>query len=74
MKFKQEDKEKMVEFLNLVAQHAEFKVNTEELIKYFKALAHMQQVVLPKVEANILEVIKVVEQEDNKSGEDSEEN
>jgi len=66
MKFTEEDKEKVVEFLNLVAKHAKFKLETSELIKYFKALAHMQQTILPKINANILEVVKVVESEEGK--------
>ena len=66
MKFKEEDKEKVIEFLNLVAKYAKFEMNTEELIKYFKALAHMQSSILPKIESNIMEVIKVVEPEPKK--------
>jgi len=62
-KFNEEDKEKVVEFLNLVAKHAKFEMKTDEIIKYFKALAHMQQTILPKINANILEIKKVVEVE-----------
>ena len=59
--FKEEDKEKFIKFLNSVASHAKFELNTQELCEYFKLLAHMQQVILPKMDANILEVKKVVE-------------
>lgn len=62
----EEDKKKFIEFLNLVAKGATFKFNTEELIVYFKLLSHMQQVLLPKINSNILEIKKVVE---NKAGE-----
>lgn len=62
----EEDKKKFIEFLNLVAKGATFKFNTEELIVYFKLLSHMQQVLLPKINSNILEVKRVVE---NKAGE-----
>ncbi len=68
-KFSEEDKEKVTEFLNLVATHARFDLDTNELINYFKALAYMQQKILPKIDAHILEVKKVVE---NNSQEDKE--
>lgn len=61
-KFSEEDKLKFVEFMNSVAKHASWKeLSTDELIKIFKLLAHMQQVMIPKLEANILEIKKVVE-------------
>lgn len=61
-KFNEEDKAKVVEFLNSVAKHAKWdNLNTDELIKIFKLLAHMQQIVIPKLEANILEIKKIVE-------------
>lgn len=61
MNFNEEDKLKLVEFLNMVAKHARLDLNTQEVIQYFKLLSHMQQKVLPKIEANILEVKKVIE-------------
>jgi len=63
MKFTKEDKEKVTEFLNLVAKHAKFELDTNQVISYFKALAHMQSSILPKIDANILEVVRVVEPE-----------
>ncbi len=60
-KFNEEDKKKFVEFLNYVAKHAEFKMNTNELINYFKLLSHMQTNILPKLDANILEIKQVIE-------------
>ena len=72
-KFTKEDKEKIIEFLNLVAKHAKFEMNTQEIITYFKALSFMQQTMLPKIEANILEVVRVVEGEDAEEASDTEE-
>ena len=60
-KFNEDDKAKFVDFLNSVAKHAKLELNTQELISYFKLLNHMQSVILPKLNANILEVIRVVE-------------
>ena len=60
-KFNKEDKIKLIEFLNQVAIHAEFKFKTTELITYYKLLSHMQTVILPKLENNIFEVIAVHE-------------
>jgi len=61
MKFNEEDKQKFVEFLNIIAKNAKFEFKTEDVINYFKLLAHMQQKILPKIDANILEIKKVVE-------------
>ena len=63
MSFKEEDKEKLVEFLNLVALHAKFEFKTDEVIKYFRALSYMQQTLLPKINSNIFEIKKIVEAE-----------
>ena len=60
-KFSKEDKEKLIKFLNLVAKHAKFNVNTEELIEYFKLLSFMQNTMIFKVDANIFEIEKVIE-------------
>lgn len=61
MKFTEDDKKKVIEFLNMVAKHATFKISTTELINYFKLLSHMQQAILPKIEANTLEIKRVIE-------------
>ncbi len=66
--FNEEDKQRAVEFLNMVAQHAEFKLKTDELIKYFKLLAHMQQSILPKIDANIIEIKRIIEPEKKPKG------
>lgn len=62
-RFTEEDQKKIVEFLNLVATHAEFTMSTKHLIDYFKLLSFMQNQLLPKVEAHIFEVKKVTEPE-----------
>lgn len=56
-----EDKEKFIEFLNFVASKAKFAMNTKEVIHYFRLLNYMQQTLLPKLEANRLEVVAVHE-------------
>lgn len=61
--FNEDDKEKVINFLNMVAQKAEFKLSTQEVIEYFKLLAHMQQIIIPKINDHILEVVKVIEPE-----------
>lgn len=69
MKFTEDDKKKVIEFLNMVAKHATFELNTPDLINYFKLLSFMQQTVLPKIDANTLEIKKVVEaKEPSKKG------
>ena len=64
--FSEEDKQKVVDFLNIVAKHAEFKFKTNEVIEYFKLLAYMQQTILPKIDNHILEVKRLVEPEEKK--------
>lgn len=61
MKFNEEDKKNFIDFLNIIAQNAEFKLNTQEIIQYFKLLSKMQQIILPKIDANILEIKKIIE-------------
>lgn len=60
-KFKDEDKKKVIDFLNLVATKAQFTMSTAEIIQYFKLLSYMQQELLPKIDANVLEVKAVHE-------------
>ena len=62
-KFSEDDKKKVVEFLNLVAEKAKFDLNTSEIIKYYGLLSYFQKELLPKIDANILEIVKVVEPE-----------
>ena len=58
--FTEEDHKHLTKYLNLVAKHARFDLDTNELIDYFKSLSFMQQVLLKKVEEHILEVKNVV--------------
>jgi hypothetical protein len=64
--FSEDDKEKIVKFLNMIATHADFKLNTLQIVDYFKLLQYIQQVLLPKIDANILEVKKIVETKESK--------
>ena len=59
LSFTEADKQKFVEFLNIIAKCATFEMKTDEVITYFKLIAHMQQVMLPKLDANILEVVRI---------------
>ena len=65
--FTEEDKKKVIEFLNFVAKKAKWETNTQEVIEYFRLLSFMQQSLISKIDANILEIVKVVEspQENN---------
>lgn len=58
--FSEEDKLKVIEFLNMTAKHARLDLNTAEVIQYFKLLSHMQAKILPKIDANILEVKRLI--------------
>ena len=66
-KFNEDDVKKLVEFLNMIAQKAEFNMNTQEIIKYFGLLSHMQKEIVPKVRENVLEVVAVHEAESEES-------
>jgi hypothetical protein len=61
--FTDEDKEKLVKFLNHVAKHATFKHKTDEALDDVRLLTFMQQVLLLKVNGHILEIKRVVEAE-----------
>ena len=62
--FTEEDKLKLIAFLNAIDKHAKFEFNTKELIDYFKLLSYMQSKMLPKIHNHILEVKEVIEPED----------
>ena len=64
-KITEEDVKKVIEFLNIVAQKAQFNMNTMEIIKYFGLLSHMQKDIIPKLRDNILEVVAVHEAVDS---------
>jgi len=60
-KFTEEDKQKIIDFLNFISKNGRFDLDVPEVIKLYGMLNHMQTKILPKVEANILEVIAVRE-------------
>jgi len=60
-KFKDEDKQKVIEFLNFVAQKATFNdLKVEDNIKFFRLLNYMQATLIPKIDANVLEIKQVI--------------
>lgn len=59
--FKEEDKKKVVEFLNHIAKHASLTHSVQQSIEFFKLLNYMQTELIPKINDNILEIKKVVE-------------
>jgi len=62
--FNKDDKKRIIEFLNLMAEKANFDgLKVADIIKIHNALAYMQTNLLPKIDANILEVIQVIEPE-----------
>lgn len=66
--FTQKDKENLIDFLNLIATKADFKLNTKEIIQYFNLLSQVQKVILPKIDKNILEISKIISNEETKEG------
>jgi hypothetical protein len=60
-KFNEDDEKKVIDFLNFVAKNATFKeLNTENIVAYFKLLAHMQTQILPKIKSNIFEIKEII--------------
>ena len=59
--FTDEDKQKVIDFLNMVAEKAKFELDTKEVIRYYGLLSFMQKTLLKKVDLNVLEVKRVVE-------------
>ena len=59
--FNEKDKEKVINFLNMVAQHAKFEFNVDQTIKFYGLLAHMQTEILKKIDSNILEIRQYIE-------------
>lgn len=59
--FKEEDRAKVVEFLNLIATLARFtNLDFKQIIKIYQLLNYMQTVILTKIDNNILEVVKSI--------------
>lgn len=66
--FTEKDYDAVVEFLNHIANKAEFKHTVKESIMFVKLLNNMQTNILPKIKDNILEIqaiSKAKEQKDN---------
>lgn len=59
--FTEEDKKKVVDFLNMVATNGEFNLKIPDMIKFYGLLSFMQKILLRKIEANILEIKEVIE-------------
>lgn len=68
-KFNEEDKGKVIKYLNIVAKKARFNMDTQELIEYYKLLNYMQVELLPKIDANIFEVKSIKEDDSSESKE-----
>lgn len=65
MSFKEEDVKKLVEYLNFINDNAKFDgLKNLQIINYFKLLSYMQNTILPKMEANIVEIKKVIKPKD----------
>jgi hypothetical protein len=64
--FNEEDKKKVIQFLNLIAEKARLDLNTQEVIQYYGLLSYMQKELIPKIDSNILEIVAVHESEDSK--------
>ena len=66
-KFNKEDKENFIHFVNFVYKHAEFnKLSAKDTVTFAKLINYMETKVLPKIDANMLEIIDVINNEDNK--------
>lgn len=65
-KFNKEDSLKAVKFLNFIAKKAKFNLDTQEVIDYYKLLSWAQTELVPKIDANILEVIAMHKPEKKK--------
>lgn len=63
--FTDKDKDRVVDFLNFVSNHATFDIKTPEIIKYFQLLSFMQKELLPKINNHVLE-IKSIKEVENK--------
>ena len=69
-KFTEQDKQMFIDFLNFIAVKAIFPDwKTEDTVKHFKFLSHMQNQILPKIDANILEIIQMKQLDESKKEE-----
>ena len=61
-KFSEEDKKKVIEFLNIIAEKATFSLDTAGVIKYYGLLSYFQKELIPKIDSNILEIVQLIEE------------
>jgi len=59
--FTDKDKEKIISFLNMIAEKGEFKFKVEDSIKFYGLLSYFQTELLKKVDSHILEVKNYIE-------------
>lgn len=60
---KESDKQKLVEFVNFIAEKGKFdNMNVKEVIKFYGLLSFIQKELLPKIEDNIFEIGQPVQQ------------
>lgn len=61
-KFKESDSQKLIQFMNLVAEKASLNgMSVQEVITFYGLLSFVQKDLLPKIQDNILEVSRVIE-------------
>lgn len=61
LRFSEDDKKKLIHFLNQVFKYGTFDMKTQDVIDFNANLLHMQKVILPKIEANIFEIKQIHE-------------
>lgn len=64
-KFTEEDKDKLVKYLNLVHQKATLNLSPQDILNYAVLLGHVQKHILPKIEKNILEILEVTNNQES---------
>lgn len=63
-RFAEDDKKKLVEFLNFISEKAKFDgMDVKDTIQFFGLLSWSQQVLMKKIEANIMGVPKIIDPE-----------
>lgn len=61
-RFKEDDKKKLVDFLNFVAKKAKFSdLDIKEVIEFYGLLSFCQQTLMKKINDHIVEVVKIHE-------------
>jgi hypothetical protein len=72
--FKDEDKKKLVDFLNFIAEKGKFgDMQVSDVIKFYGLLSYMQKDLLPKIDAHVMEIKQVIEAENQEESESQEE-